>query len=101
MQKRPIELYLQRGRLTERIAAQRATLARELAPVRIACDSTDRALAAVRNTIGFLRQHPAAVAVLVAAFIALKPHRAWRWLRQGRVAWRSWNVLRGLLPHSR
>jgi hypothetical protein len=97
MDKRLIELHQQRGRLIERIAMQRVTLARELAPVRATLDTTDRALAAVRDSVCYLRQHPAAVAALAAALFALKPRMLWRWLQRGFLVWRSWRALRGVL----
>jgi len=97
MEKRLIELHQQRGRLIERIATQRGTLARQLAPVRTTLDTTDRALAAVRDSACYLRQHPAAVAVLAVALFALKPRMLWRWLQRGFFVWRSGRALRGLL----
>jgi hypothetical protein len=97
MEKRLIELHQQRGRLIERIATQRGTLARQLAPVRATLDTTDRALAVVRDSVCYLRQHPAAVAALAAALFAWKPRMLWRWLRRVFLVWRSWRALRGLL----
>lgn len=97
MEKRLIELHLQRGRLIERIASQRGTLTRQLAPVRATLDTTDRALAAVRDSACYLRQHPAAVAALAAALFALKPRMLWRWLQRGFLVWRSWRALCSLL----
>jgi len=98
MSKRLIELQRQRGQLTERIAQQRATLVREAAPLRAACDSTDRVLATVRDTLRrasqLVQRHPAATAGLVAALIALKPRRVVRWLGRTIVVWRSWRSLR-------
>jgi hypothetical protein len=101
MKQRLIELHQQRDRLSQRIAVQRATLARESVPVQVVCESADRALAVVRGTVVFLRRHPAVVAVVAAAFVALKPRRTWRWLGRGVMAWRGWLALRGLLPHAK
>lgn len=102
MNKSLVELHRQRGQLIERIAHQRATLARESAPLKAACDTTDRILATVRNGIcqvsGLLRRHPAAAAGLVAAWIALKPRLATRWLARMIVVWRTWRTLRPWLP---
>jgi uncharacterized protein (DUF1778 family) len=102
MSKSLIELQRQRGQLTERIAQQRATLVREAAPLKAACDSTDWVLATVRDTLRqasqLVQRHPAATAGLVAALIALKPRRVVRWLGRSIVVWRSWRTLRQWLP---
>ena len=102
MQKKLIELHQRRGQLIERIAHQRATLARETAPIQAACAATDWALAAARSTLRqtseLVQRHPVATAGLAAALIALKPRRAVRWLSRGLVAWKSWRTLRGWLP---
>jgi len=102
MSKSLIELHRQRGQLIERIAQQRATLAREVAPFKAACDSTDRVLTTVRDTISqaskLVQRHPAATAGLVAALITLKPRRVLRWLGRTIVVWRSWRTLRLWLP---
>lgn len=102
MSKSLVELHRQRGELIERIAHQRATLARESAPLKAACDTTDWILATVQNTAclvyGLLRRHPAAAVGLVAAWVALKPRRATRWLARTIVAWRTWRRFRPWLP---
>lgn len=102
MSKSLVELQRQRGQLTERIAQQRATLVREAAPLKAACDSTDWVLATVRDTLRqasqLVQRHPAATAGMVAALIALKPRRMVRWLGRTIVVWRSWRTLRQWLP---
>lgn len=102
MSKSLVELQRQRGQLIERIAHQRATLTREAAPFKAACDTTDWALATVRDTLRqasqLAQRHPAATAGLVAALIALKPRRMVRWLGRTIVVWRSWRSLRQWLP---
>jgi hypothetical protein len=102
MRKTLVNLHLKRGQLVERIAQQRATLAREAAPLRAACDTTDWLLATVRDTLRqasqLVQRHPAATAGLVAALIALKPRRVVRWLGRTLLVWRSWRSLRQWLP---
>lgn len=102
MRKKLAELHRKRGQLIERIAHQRATLARESAPLKTACDTTDWVLATIRNTArqvsGLAARHPAAAAGLVAALIALKPRRVVRWLGRTIVAWRAWRSIRPWLP---
>jgi hypothetical protein len=95
MEKRLIELHLQRGRLIERIAQQRSALARELAPFRIACDTTDLVVAAARDAARFVQRHPVGVAAFAAALVAMRPRRAWRWLKRGVFIWRGWRALHG------
>lgn len=95
MEKRLIELQLQRGRLIERIAQQRSTLARQLAPVRIACDTTDLVLAVARDSASFVQCHLVGVAAFAAALVAMRPRRAWRWLKRGFLFWRNWRALHG------
>jgi hypothetical protein len=102
MRRSLIELQRQRGQLIERIANQRATLAREAAPLKAACDVMDWALATVRDTIrhvsGLVERHPAATAGLAAAVFALKPRRMMRWLGRTLFVWRTWRTLREWLP---
>lgn len=102
MRKKLAELHRKRGQLIERIAHQRVTLARESAPLKTACDTTDWVLATVRNTAcqvsELVARHPAATAGLVAALIALKPRRVVRWLGRTIVAWRAWRSIRPWLP---
>jgi hypothetical protein len=99
MASRLTELHLQRGRLLERIAAQRRTLARQVAPVRTACDTTDRVLDLLRQAAGFVQRHPVAVTAFAAALLVMRPRWAWRWLRRGFFVWRGWKSLRaGLAP---
>ncbi|MBI1284357.1 MAG: hypothetical protein GC183_08480 [Thiobacillus sp.] len=98
MSKSLVELQRQRGQLIERIAHQRAALAREAAPFKVACDTTDWALTTVRDTVrkvsGLVQRHPAATAGLVAALVALKPRGMVRLLGRTIVAWRTWRSLR-------
>jgi hypothetical protein len=95
MEKRLIELHQQRGRLIERIAMQRTTLARQMAPVRVACDTTDSVLAVVHESVNFVQRYPVGVAAFAAALFAMKPRWVWRWLQRGFLVWRGWGALRG------
>lgn len=90
MENRLIELGLQRGRLQERIAAQRATLATQLRPLVGAVEATDQALVKVRLGIDYVKHHPAQVGVAVALLALLKPKGVWRWGRRSFVAWQLW-----------
>lgn len=94
MNARLIEIGIRRGRLLERIAAQRATLGTELRPLGAALQGADRALDKLRSTGDCLKAHPGTVAAAVALLVALKPSRVWRWSKRGFVAWRTWLALR-------
>ncbi len=87
-----IELHLRRGRLLERIAAQRADLAQQAQPVRVALFTTDRALAHVQAGIDYVKRHPSIAAIAVAALFFMKAGRLWRWTKRSFVAWRILRV---------
>lgn len=97
MEKNLIELSLQRGRLQERIAAQRSALAAQMRPIGDALDVADRGLAAARRGVGYVKQHPAEVGVAVAILAALRPKRVWRWGRRAFFAWGLWRKARARL----
>lgn len=89
-----IDIALRRGRLLERIAAQRAALAGQLQPVSAALHATDRAVAGVQGATAYLKAHPRGVAAALALLVVLKPRRVWRWAKRGFVVWRAWRALR-------
>ncbi|MFC5301960.1 YqjK-like family protein [Azospira restricta] len=97
MEKKLIELSLQRGRLQERIAAQRATLAVQLRPLADALQTADRGLAAARRGVDYVKRHPGQVGVAVALLALLRPKGVWRWGRRAFVAWRLWKTARSKL----
>ncbi len=92
------DLKLKRGQLVERIAHQRADLARDLAPVRSAAKSADRARSAVRSGVDYLKQHPLFLGLAVSALVVVRPKRVLRLAGQGLVAWRSWRNLQAWVP---
>ena len=98
MPKSLIELHEERGRLRERIAAQRQTLAQQLAPLNRTLQTGDRLLATGRSIVDELLQHPLALAVLAAVAVALRPRTIWRWGRRGLLLWRGWRLLDRWLP---
>ncbi len=98
MQKRLIELQLQRGRLLERIANQRATLALQTRPLARSLHVGDRLESWLRRCTQIAVQHPVAVATVIGAMVVLRPTAVLRWTRRGFVAWRTWMTLRRALP---
>lgn len=98
MQKRLIELQLQRGRLLERIAHQRQSLAVQARPVARTLHVGDRVNGWLQQGKLFALQHPLAVAGAVAVVVVLRPTAVLRWTRRGILAWRTWVAVRGAIP---
>lgn len=98
MQKRLIELQLQRGRLLERIAHQRRALAADIVPVAHTLQLGDRVSDLLAQGKRFVLEHPLAVAAVVGTAVVLRPAGVLRWSRRGFLAWRSWRALRASLP---
>ena len=71
------ELQLQRGRLLERIAGQRATLAREAQPLVAVLTTTDRYLGHLRRGTDYLKAHPSIATAGVAALLFVRGGRLW------------------------
>ncbi len=94
MLKKEVELALKRGRLQERIAAQRATLAAQVVPIAGALATADRAVALGRSGMAYIRTHPLQVGAAFALLAILRPRRVWRWSRRAFVAWGAWQKLR-------
>ena len=98
MQDKLIELHLQRGRLLERIAAQRQVLLQQMAPLQGALDVSDRTTRVVQDAKAFVQNHPLGVALTIAAVILFKPRTVLRWTQRGLFVWRTWRGLHTLVP---
>ena len=98
MQQQLSELQLQRGRLIERIAHQRTTLAVQVRPLTRTLDIGDRFENWLQPYRRFALEHPLVVAAAVGAIVILRPTAVMRWTRRGLVAWRTWTALRAALP---
>ncbi len=98
MQQRLIELHQQRGRLVERINAQRQSLSQHLVPLDRALDVGDRVARMVQDTKAFVLRHPLAIAALLVTVVVLRPGTVLRWSQRGLLAWRTWRTVRPLLP---
>lgn len=94
MNERLIDLYVQRGRLRERIGAQRSQLARELAPLGSALQTVDRTRALLHQAQVWLAAHPAVVTAAVVAVLMWRPRAVFRSVRWGFLTWRRWGRLR-------
>ena len=90
---RTIDVVRRKERLLARCEEQRLVIAqtywRWQKPARI----IDRAWAVV----SFLKLHPAALAVVVAAAMVLGRRHLFTWAGRGLVAWRAWRTLAGWL----
>lgn len=98
MQDKLIELHQQRGRLLERIGAQRIVLSHQLVPLKAALAVSDRAAGLVRNAKVFIQKYPIGAALAVTALVLLKPRTALRLTQHGMSVWRTWRGLRSFLP---
>lgn len=90
MSQRLIQLAERRERLVARIAAQRSELSRNLFPLKAGCAVADKGLQALR----YMQQHPALVAGGVGMLVAMRPRKAFAWLKRGWLAWRMIKKLR-------
>jgi hypothetical protein len=91
-----LELATRRGGLQARIDEQRRTLGRNTQPLESVFAKGD----AVLEGVGWLKQHPGAVAAVVAVAAILRPKRAWRWGRRGFFVWQGWQAIRKKLQIS-
>jgi len=98
MNRRASELLLRRGRLLERIAAQRADLVHAAQPVRAALDTVDRVAGGVHAGIAYVKRNPVVAALAVAALFVIKGRRLWQWSKRAFIVWRAWRALRARIP---
>ena len=98
MQQRLIELGEQRGRLRERIAYQRLTLAREVQPLIAPLSLPARMAGWARQGQAFVFGHPYLVGTTALALLVFKPRFVLRWAQRGLLAWRTWRSVRAMVP---
>lgn len=90
MSRRLIELAERRERLIALAASQRSEFSRSISPFKAGFAVADKGVMAVR----YLQAHPALVAGGVGLFVALRPRKAFAWMRRGWFAWRMVQKLR-------
>lgn len=88
-----LELATRHGALKVRIGEQRRLLAQQVVPLEAALARGDTVL----KGVDWLKHHPAAVGIAVAAAVIARPRRAWRWAQRGFFLWRGWQALRNSL----
>ncbi|MEO5797345.1 MAG: YqjK family protein [Rhodoferax sp.] len=98
MAKTRAELDQERARLTERIQAQRANLARELAPLQRITRAGNILSALVDEAVAYVRQRPLAMSVLAGGLLLVKPKGVWRWAKRGFFIWRGWRAVQQWQP---
>ncbi|MFT3848715.1 MAG: YqjK-like family protein [Propionivibrio sp.] len=86
------EIHLRRGRLLERIAAQRADLGRDLRPIRNSLSRIDRVVGRLRAITDYVKRHPSITALAMAGLFAIRKEGAWRWTKRAFLAWRAWRA---------
>lgn len=92
-----LELATRHGALKARIDEQRRQLARHVEPLQGALAKGDTVL----KGVDWLKHHPAAVGVAVAAAVIARPKRAWRWGRRSFLLWRGWQALKSAVAGGR
>lgn len=97
MMRRLNDVHLQRGRLLERIASQRATLQRDAQPVQTALARADWVMDRARFATAYVRQNPAIAGLALTAFVVARPRRFWRWSMRAVSLWQLWRVTRSRL----
>ena len=98
MAKTRAELDQERARLAERIQAQRATLARELAPLQRLTRAGNTLSALMEEAVAYVRQRPLLMSALVGGLVLLKPKGVWRWAKRGFFLWRGWRTVQQWQP---
>jgi hypothetical protein len=97
MNRRLNDLFLQQGRLIERIAGQREALQRGFGPVAVALGRIDFAVTKVRFGVKYLSRHVLLTSVLAGTFLIFKGKTALRWTGRAFSLWKSWRTLRNVL----
>jgi hypothetical protein len=98
MAKTQVELDQERARLLERITAQRASLVRDLEPVRRVEHLGQRVSALVADALGYIGGRPLAVMAAVAGLLVVRPRTALRLLGRGLALWRGWRTVQKWQP---
>ncbi|KQP12180.1 YqjK-like family protein [Pseudorhodoferax sp. Leaf267] len=88
------ELQRERGRLLERIAGQRETLAVQCVPVLHLLQFGERIAQTVQSAKSFVQKHPWAMGSVAAVLALRRPRKLGRWARRGLFLWRSWRTAR-------
>lgn len=91
------DLLLQRGRLIERIASQRAALRNDFVPVSAVLDKADAAVSGVRSCVDYVRRHPVLVSAVAGTLLIFKGKTMLRWGGKAFSLWQSWRLVQDTL----
>ncbi len=94
MDQRLIDLYVQRGRLRERISAQRARVHSDVAPLSRALHRVDHARALWIQARNWAQAHPVLVTAAVVTVVVWRPRPVFQLLRWGFASWGHWSRMR-------
>lgn len=90
MEDRLVDVARRRGELLAEIRQQRVRVAALSQPLAGVLGKVDRVGAAIH----WLKTHPAAVAVSVAAMVVSRPRKLWGLAKRSFALWRGWSSLR-------
>ena len=85
-----LKLATRHGALQARIDEQRRVLARHVVPLEAAFARGDSVL----KGVDWLKHHPVAVSIAVAAVVVARPRRTAKWVQRGFFLWRGWKTIR-------
>ncbi|KQP47605.1 YqjK family protein [Pseudorhodoferax sp. Leaf274] len=91
------ELERERGRLLERIGAQRSQLPTQFAPVAHLLQFGERVAQTVQAARDFVQRHPWAMGTVGALLVLRRPRSIGRWAKRGLLIWRTWRTARNLV----
>lgn len=96
MNERLVAVYVQRGRLRERIQSQRARLAHDVQPLAHGLARAEQLQRQAQRAGEWVRAHGAWVAAAGVALAVWRPRVVWRGMRWAVAAWRQWRKMRRL-----
>ena len=87
---------IQRGRLLERIAQQRAVMAIELAPVADLLNTADHVVEGTEKIRHWIGENPIIIGIGLLALLIWRPKGALKLVKNGTVGWRVFRLIRRL-----
>ena len=84
---------LERGRLLERIAYQRQSVAQQLKPLDEAAQRARQFAVLGMGAVQWVQARPWLVVLAVSAVLVIKPRRILPWVERGVALWRGWQAI--------
>jgi hypothetical protein len=88
---------VQRGRLLERIAQQRAVLSADLAPIILALEAADQVIQGAEKTRRWISDNPVIAGAGLIALLIWRPKGLVKLAKNGAISWRALRLVRRLL----